>query len=473
MISSKYVTKNIFRFIPVKHFEHKLFPYSQKLQKKFEINYSDCYKKYLDELDFDLSQYLFKPERKYEKYILRREYDNFISKNRLNKKKFEKIICRVIKILSHSLKERYINIDSPFTEILSKISTYYYQNYTIYRSQKNIDEYNLKDDYIEILNKLNNPKINYSSIYYIMNEAKADFLKELSIRLSKFIRKIRTLKIHYNGYEIVNDESSINIRNILNLFKNLVVLTISGNGNITKILDNVNLERLLHLSLRETSNINILEKVKFHKLKTLYLIHNHISDISVLEKGNFKELRNLNLYENEISDIKVFEKVGFDKLESLDLRNNKIIDISTLGKVNFKELKELNLSHNKISDITVLKKVQFYKLKKLYLDKNEISDIDILENADFKELKQLSLYSNKISDIKVLEKVNFLKIETLYLNRNQISDIKVIEKAGFYNLKSLWIGFNQISDINILKNDYFINLKELDLSIIKYQIFQY
>ena len=39
------------------------------------------------------------------------------------------------------------------------------------------------------------------------------------------------------------------------------------------------------------SDINVFEKVNFHKLEKLYLIHNEISDVGVLEKANFNVLK--------------------------------------------------------------------------------------------------------------------------------------------------------------------------------------
>ena len=119
-IQSKYILKNIFNLIPDKQFALKLLSHSKKFQKKLDINYLYCYKKYLDELHFDLNEYLYKYEELYVKGILRRGYENFITKNRLIKEKFEKIIYEVINEENEIIKENYINIDSPLFEILTK-----------------------------------------------------------------------------------------------------------------------------------------------------------------------------------------------------------------------------------------------------------------------------------------------------------------------------------------------------------------
>ena len=153
-IKSKYILIHIYNCIQDKNFAQKLFLVSKNFQNKLDINYSYCYEKYLDELHFDYNDFVYKDEVKYEKDLLRKEYDNFIIKNKLNKDKFEKIIYEVINNKNEKDKEKYINIDSPLFEILSKTKAFD-KIYTIYISQKNIDEFKLKDDYIKIFNKLN------------------------------------------------------------------------------------------------------------------------------------------------------------------------------------------------------------------------------------------------------------------------------------------------------------------------------
>ena len=218
-IKSKYILLHTYNFIEDKQFALKLFFYSKNYQNKLEINYSYCYEKYLDELHFNLNDFLHKEEEEYEKDTLRKEYDNFITKNKLNKGKFEKIIYEVINNKyekdEDEDEEKYINIDSPLFEILSKTKVFD-KIYTIYISQKNIDEYKLKDDYIKAINNLNNSNIKYS-IYYIFNEkTKLDYLKELKINFND----IRRFEIIYNGNEIINNDYSNNTKNIINYLYN-------------------------------------------------------------------------------------------------------------------------------------------------------------------------------------------------------------------------------------------------------------
>ena len=95
-IKSKYMLMRIYNFIEDKNFPHKLLFHSKKYQNKLEINYSYCFKKYLDELHFNLNDFLYKDEDEYKKDILRKKYNKFLKKNKLNKDKFDKIIYEVI-----------------------------------------------------------------------------------------------------------------------------------------------------------------------------------------------------------------------------------------------------------------------------------------------------------------------------------------------------------------------------------------
>ena len=405
-IKSIYIIKNIFSFIKDKNIELKLFIYSNYFLNKFNINRSDIYKKYLNRLDFDFNKYIFINEEHYNKDKLRKDYDDFISKNKLNKTKFENIVCKVINDQNEIDVEKYINVDSPLLEILSKTKNFE-KNYTIYISQKNIDKYDLKNDYIKIFKKLKNLNIRYSSIYYIFKEEKFFYLQTLNINCNN----IRKLSL-YNACSLINDKSFNKIINILDLFRNLEKISIKGKKKL--ILKN--------------------NQLYFYNPK-LNINGNEILNINTLEKVNLQKLKELNLSSNKISDITVLEKVKFDILEVLNLSDNEISDINILEKVNFKNLKELNLSRNKISDITVLEKVKFDILEILNLKYNEISDINILENSNFKELKQLYLYSNKITDIKVFKKLRLNKLEKLILGVDGMPEINILEKNIFKNLK--------------------------------------
>ena len=146
-IKSKYILKHILNYIEDQNFQLKLFFHSKYFQIKLDINLLYCYKKYLDELSFDLNKYLYKEEDEYKKDILTKEFKNFILNNNLDKEKFIKILFEVIINQNEEDEENYINIDSPLFEIITKKKDFS-KLYAIYISQKNIDEYKLKDEYM-------------------------------------------------------------------------------------------------------------------------------------------------------------------------------------------------------------------------------------------------------------------------------------------------------------------------------------
>ena len=57
---------------------------------------------------------------------------------------------------------------------------------------------------------------------------------------------------------------------------------------------------MLDLSNNQISDINILEKVNFIKLRQLYLQDNHISNVNVLGTKKFENLKLLDLNKNLI-----------------------------------------------------------------------------------------------------------------------------------------------------------------------------
>ena len=490
--------------------------------------------KYIKEIGLDFDEYLYIEPELFEKDCLKIKYNNFLKEKNISKEKIENILYDIfenkeIKNLEEedididkieNNNEKLINIDSPLFKIISRTKNFV-KRFAIYISQKIIDKYKLKDEYLKFFDNIDNLSFNYTSIYYLLDDInKINYLKEINIDFNK-IKRLTIIEKEDINFFVDEDEDNINKNQINNFFEilfsinninnNLIYLNIKlkkckinpelfENINNFKLLrylyieninfnkdfiiklnklkllsiiscENIKLSEMsneelkeLNLSFNNISDINILEKVNFKELKELNLSYNKISDINILEKVNFKELKELDLNHNEISDINILEKVNFKELIQLDLSHNKILDINILEKVNFKELKELNLHHNKISDINILVKVNFKELKKLDLSCNNISDIDILAKVNFKNLKELNLSYNKILDINVLEKVNFNYLENLDLSWNNISDINILEKVNFKELKIFYLRSNNISDINILEKVNFKELKELYLS---------
>ena len=343
-ILSKYILNYILDYVPDKNAKLKLFSYSKYFQNRLGIKKYYYYEKYLEALCFDINKYLCVDDNCKEKNELKKKYDSFISKNKIDKEKFGNILYEVI----NNQKEDYknIDIDSPLFEIISR-SINFYKYYTINIYQKNIYIFNLKEEYKIIFDKLNKSNTKYSAICYIYDdEAKLHYLNELNINFDNIIK----MKL-----EFIEDDETIDI---------------DCDDNSDK---------------KTVSIINLFKSIKIKKLEILDLPGDEISDISLLKSVYFKDLKELSLSLNNISDIEILKDVKFKNLEKLNLSDNMISDINVLQNVNFKELKELDLSDNGLSDITVLEKVKFNKLEKLDLSggigRRYLQDISILENV--------------------------------------------------------------------------------------------
>ena len=204
-IQSSYILKNIFNYIKDTNLKMKLFFYSKLFQKILDIKLIDYKEKYIDSIGFDFRKYLHSEQGKNKADILIKKYDNFLLEKNLNKKEFEKIISEVIKnkeIKKKEDSEILIDMESPLFGIISKTKSFE-NNYTIYISQKNIDENKLKDFYKKHFDNLNKSNIKYSSIYYEFDDKKKiNYLKELNIDFNK----IKSISMTPKDYEESEEE---------------------------------------------------------------------------------------------------------------------------------------------------------------------------------------------------------------------------------------------------------------------------
>ena len=189
-IKSPYIITSIFNYVLDNNFTMKLFIYSKSFQNKLNLNLIGLKEKYLLKIGFDISKYLYIEQNKYKKDFLTIKYNNFLIENKNDKEGFEKIICDILenkksKNINEEGYETLINIDSPLFEIIS-ITKNFENNYILYISQKNIDEYKLIDDYKKIFDKLNKSNIKYSSIFFSFHDKKKiNYIKEINIDFNK------------------------------------------------------------------------------------------------------------------------------------------------------------------------------------------------------------------------------------------------------------------------------------------------
>ena len=91
-IASKYILNIICNYIKDENFKEKLFLYSNKFQKKFDIKLIGLKENYLNKIKFDLDKYLYIESDSFKKDFLAKKYDKFLKKKKFNKEKLENII---------------------------------------------------------------------------------------------------------------------------------------------------------------------------------------------------------------------------------------------------------------------------------------------------------------------------------------------------------------------------------------------
>ena len=187
-IKSSYIIKNIFNFIKDKNFKVKLFLYTKNkdLHNNLEIDFNDLKEKYLRKIGFYFNEYFHKTPKSFSKILLNEKYNNFFNKKNYTKEKIENIIYDIFKNkeIKDIDEEILIDIDSPLFKVISKIKIFEKQ-FSIF-----LDEYKLKDEnIIEFFNDLNKSNINYSSIFFNLDDCnKINNLKELNIDFNKIKR---------------------------------------------------------------------------------------------------------------------------------------------------------------------------------------------------------------------------------------------------------------------------------------------
>ena len=331
-IKSKHIFDYIFEYIKEKTFQLKLFLYSKKFQKKFDINLIILKEKYLQKIKFELDKYLYVKPNLFKKDYLTIEYNNFLEARKLNKETIENIIYDIfenkkikdIDEVDVDKKKEYgklINIESPLFNILSKTKNFSII-FTIHISQIIIDEYKLKEDYIKCFDNLNKLDIKYESIFYILKDMyKINYLKEIKINFNKIKRLI--LKFENNDYK--NDHALQNkikyfydtLFSFNNIKNNLIYLDINFiNYDINnKLFKNINNFKLLRYLYLQNFNFKEIFIVKMHQLKLLSLIS--CKNIKVSFKINNEKLKELNLRYNNISNANILEKINFKGLNKI------------------------------------------------------------------------------------------------------------------------------------------------------------
>lgn len=378
-IASTYIINNIFEYIKDINFKLKFFKYSYKFQNKLKLKLYDYQKKYLDQINFNVDDYIsiqfFQLHKKhYDFDYLRNKFQNDSLKYEISIENFQKYIIDFYQ--NYTLEEdesigKRISIFSPVFDILSK-TEFFGEKFSFYINPDYIEFLNIKEKYIKIFSNLNELKSNYLSIYYegYINGNTINYLKELGIDFNK-INKICFLDSNDNddSEEIIDDNNSFStsLFALNNLDKNLIFLSLDSCGFDDNILENLN-----HLDSLEELKLN-----EFHFGRKFILNLKNLKKIFLFECHNFTFSQNmcLNLKSINIEACMIEKNNGvlkFPKLEKLRLLKDSIGDIIDLNsKIDFNSLINLkilyidiaNFMH--INDSILLENLRIYCLMEL------------------------------------------------------------------------------------------------------------
>ena len=303
--------------------------------------------------------------------------------------------------------------------------------------QKQLSQADIINLFTKLYTEINNLKTLHTNEIKQLREdleKKDKEIKDLRKEINKLKTNVSGQSSTSNLHHVSNPQEDNEQKTLISNLNHKFSIKITGNEkNLDLSTDNDNNSANKPNEKLTNEDLASLCKIKFHKIKQLYLGNNKISDLKSLCNVKFTQLQKLSLSNNDIVDLTPMENFNFPDLKELYLYNNYISDISIFAKVKFPELEKLSLFSNEIEDIDVLEYVNFKKLQLIRLDNNKISDISVFVRTHFKNLERLSLFNNNISDISILEEIEFEKLKEIWLNGNHI-DLAVSKNEEIYNI---------------------------------------
>ena len=445
--------KSIFNYVKYDNFKLKLFTYSKFFQKKLNIQLIDYQEKYINRFGINLNDYLaFKSNYK-ENELKKKLEDKLIKKNidinyndiqNLSIKHFEK---QFQEYKDKNYKNKImIDIYSPFFESLSKNEIF--ENFTIKINIKDIEQFDLKNDYISIFYKLNKSKSNYSSLNFIFkNSEDIKYLNDFNINFGQ-IKYLTLFQVDSN------------IQNYNNFFEILFSLNNISNNLIFLILDifSNTFKNDVEIEAKSLENLNNFKSLKYLRLSGFKFKTTFNIDLINLE----------HLYINDCSNIIFSDKINLN-LKYLFLSYNTNVKPKNFLKLPEIETCILKSKYNSKENFRLM--IDFSSLKKLKVLKANGSDFLLLENNNILNNIQLNLEENisKENEIKIIEKIlsmKNLKNVFLYLNKIDIDDILEIQGENS-SIEKLAIDFkNKNKDLcfNKIQNK-FPNINDLSILI--------
>ena len=347
-IKSKFLLENIINYIKDENFKLKLFTYSKKYQGALNISLNNYKEKYFEKIRINLLNvneffslysdysFIFLDNGGYPGYY----NQNYFQKNfEIFKKKFNNSIIQNYLIYciekNSNLKNIYLDIYSPFFDILMKTNFFSYK-FTIVLSMNFIKENKLEKDYINAFNKLNKLIKKYSLLFRFNDSNDMDYLKTFKINLSS----INKLIIFDDSYKDKNyDYFFGKFFSFKEISKNLIDLKIS--------LKSENIEAKLFKDLNSFNNLEHLDlnHIKFNSLFILNLTKLKTLKISGCKNISFSNNASLNLTKLFFEDFMPIQQtiLKFPKLEQCEFfeffydknlfNYNSIFDISSMNNL--------------------------------------------------------------------------------------------------------------------------------------------
>ena len=448
-IKSKYNLENIFDYIKDENFKFKLFVYSKKLQKKFDLkllDYKNIYLKNRINLFEFLSDY--KKEgypKNYDKKELTNKFNSTLNKLKLKEEDITDYIINFFK--NYEKKENdeiYIDIYSPFFDLLSK-EEYFWKKFIIPIISEFIDKNKLKNDYISFFNKINKLNINFSLLFLYINENSINYLKELGINFNK-IKKFITSPTNSREFILVDNKKDFN-----DFFKILFSFDNINNLNYLKIHISGNQHKI---------KLNIIESLNnFKCLEYLYLAGIDLESTFIINLPNLKKLfisgcDKITFFDNPNLEQLFINESGIDNPKSL-------LKFPKLEKCEFYSWRNTDIKrYNSIIDLSILKNLKIFA--------GEAQDFLKLNNVSLESCSILSNYDSSIEIekevIKKIISIKSLKNVRLILKKINSDDISKIQGEN-NSITKLEINFTKNeNDCNILNfQNKLINLSELKI----------
>ena len=453
-ISSKYILRLVLEYIKDENFLFKFFIYSKYFQKKLGIDLSDYINKHIERFEklglkvenFLKFQNYFTKD--YDKNILCIKLNNELSKYGIDIKYYQNysnnyFIKYENNYIKNNLKyglieynensEKLININSPIFDAISKTKSFNLF-FTIEIPLSTIKEFDLKNDYKSVFNKMNELNINYSSLaLFFLDSNNINYLNELNIDFNK----IKRLNIYPNYLSNNNKEIYKNLFTIKNLRENLIYLNLGNNNfefsNISFINELISLEQLI-----------LYDFTKFElKLKNLKIL----------------TLKNC-------SDVSLDQNIG-KNMKKLKIDNCKIIKPTLL--IQLPELEECyyknddkDIGFSKIIELKSLK-----KLKKIFINTYEFSKID--NNTQIEDIKLYEL--DKFINKNILQKIcAFKTIKNINLELKNIKEINMEGISSCQTVTNMSIKLKLLTNIGMNINLFFNNIYKIFPNLLKIKI---